>query len=44
MARDVPVIPLWQRKEYVLGSEAVGGAQYLTDGTGVFRLWQLKWI
>ncbi|MFF6782074.1 ABC transporter substrate-binding protein [Streptomyces sp. NPDC012510] len=44
VAEDVPVIPLWQRKEYVLGSQAVGGAQYLSDGTGVFRLWQLEWI
>lgn len=44
IARDVPVIPLWQGKEYVLSSEAVGGGQYLSDGTGVFRLWSLDWI
>ncbi|WP_200301902.1 ABC transporter substrate-binding protein [Streptomyces adelaidensis] len=44
VARDVPLIPLWQRKEYVLSSEEVGGAQYLSDGTGVFRLWRLDWI
>ncbi|UUU24509.1 ABC transporter substrate-binding protein [Streptomyces sp. DSM 40750] len=44
VARDVPLIPLWQRNEYVLSSEEVGGAQYLSDGTGVFRLWQLEWI
>ncbi|WP_405670852.1 ABC transporter substrate-binding protein [Streptomyces sp. NBC_01530] len=43
-ARDVPVIPLWQGKEYVLTSEDVGGGQYLDDGTGVFRLWSLNWI
>ncbi|WP_369233729.1 ABC transporter substrate-binding protein [Streptomyces sp. R21] len=44
VARDVPLIPLWQGKEYVLSSEDVGGGQYLSDGTGVFRLWRLGWI
>ncbi|MDH6217390.1 ABC transporter substrate-binding protein [Streptomyces pseudovenezuelae] len=44
VARDVPVIPLWQGKEYVLSNEEVGGGQYLSDATGVFRLWSLTWI
>ncbi|WP_193460606.1 MULTISPECIES: ABC transporter substrate-binding protein [Streptomyces albogriseolus group] len=44
IAQDVPVIPLWQAKEYVVTSEDVGGGQYLSDGTGVFRLWHLTWI
>jgi peptide/nickel transport system substrate-binding protein len=44
VARDVPVIPLWQAKEYVVTGEDVGGGQYLSDGTGVFRLWRLTWI
>ncbi|MGW2489643.1 ABC transporter substrate-binding protein [Streptomyces sp. NPDC001606] len=44
VARDVPLIPLWQRKEYVVSTEDVGGGQYLDDGTGVFRLWRLQWI
>ncbi|MGW7405099.1 ABC transporter substrate-binding protein [Streptomyces sp. NPDC054833] len=44
VAADVPLIPLWQRKEYVVSSEDVGGGQYLSDGTGVFRLWRLTWI
>ncbi|MEU9476358.1 ABC transporter substrate-binding protein [Streptomyces sp. NPDC048191] len=44
VAQDVPLIPLWQRKEYVVSIEDVGGGQYLTDGTGVFRLWRLTWI
>ncbi len=44
VADDVPLIPLWQRKEYVVSSEDVGGISYLTDGTGVFRLWALDWI
>ncbi|WP_030684024.1 ABC transporter substrate-binding protein [Streptomyces cellulosae] len=44
VAADVPVIPLWQAKEYVVSSEDIGGGQYLSDGTGVFRLWRLNWI
>ncbi|MEU9990435.1 ABC transporter substrate-binding protein [Streptomyces sp. NPDC048045] len=44
VASDVPLIPLWQAKEYVVSIEDVGGGQYLTDGTGVFRLWRLNWI
>ncbi len=44
VAQDVPLIPLWQQKEYVVTSEDVGGGQYLSDGTGVFRLWKLGWI
>ncbi|MGW0768452.1 ABC transporter substrate-binding protein [Streptomyces sp. NPDC002676] len=44
VATDVPLIPLWQRKEYVVSTEDVGGGQYLSDGTGVFRLWRLEWI
>ncbi|GHH86342.1 ABC transporter substrate-binding protein [Streptomyces capitiformicae] len=44
VAQDVPLIPLWQRNEYVLSTEDVGGAQHLSDGTGVFRLWRLEWI
>ncbi|MFF0791953.1 ABC transporter substrate-binding protein [Streptomyces spiralis] len=41
VAQDVPLIPLWQQKEYVVSTEDVGGGQYLSDGTGVFRLWKL---
>ncbi|WP_264936559.1 ABC transporter substrate-binding protein [Streptomyces sp. A012304] len=44
VAGDVPIIPLWQRKEYVVTSADVGGGQYLADGNGVFRLWKLDWI
>lgn len=44
IAKDVPLLPLWQQKDYVLSSEDVSGAQYLSDGTGVWRLWELGWI
>ncbi|MET7286034.1 ABC transporter substrate-binding protein [Streptomyces sp. NPDC005573] len=44
VATDVPLIPLWQGKEYVVSTKDVSGGQYLADGTGVFRLWSLGWI
>ncbi|MEU2062309.1 ABC transporter substrate-binding protein [Streptomyces sp. NPDC013455] len=44
VARDVPLLPLWQRKDYVVSTDDVVGGQYLTDGTGVLRLWRLDWI
>ncbi|GAA1356337.1 ABC transporter substrate-binding protein [Streptomyces beijiangensis] len=44
VAKDVPLIPLWQRTDYVLTNKDVTGGQYLSDGTGVWRLWELGWI
>ncbi|MFC7307349.1 ABC transporter substrate-binding protein [Streptomyces monticola] len=44
VARDVPLVPLWQRKEYVLSGQDISGGQYLSDGTGAFRVWELGWI
>ncbi|WP_374986166.1 ABC transporter substrate-binding protein [Streptomyces fradiae] len=42
-AQEVPLLPLWQKKDYVL-SRDVAGSQYLSDGTGIWRLWQLSWL
>ncbi|MDT9688756.1 ABC transporter substrate-binding protein [Streptomyces sp. P9(2023)] len=44
VVKEVPLIPLWQKKDYVLATTEVAGSQYLTDGTGVWRLWELGWI
>ncbi|GAA2914100.1 ABC transporter substrate-binding protein [Streptomyces thioluteus] len=41
VAEDVPLVPLWQKKEYVVSKGAISGAQYLSDGTGLWRLWRL---
>ncbi|CAM5378855.1 Solute-binding transport lipoprotein OS=Streptomyces antimycoticus OX=68175 GN=SSPO_077190 PE=3 SV=1 [Streptomyces antimycoticus] len=35
VAADVPLVPLWQKKDYVLATEDVAGSQYLSDGTGL---------
>lgn len=44
VAQQVPMLPLWQKKDYVMAREAVTGGQHLSDGTGVWRLWELNWL
>ncbi|MFJ8749857.1 ABC transporter substrate-binding protein [Streptomyces sp. NPDC102441] len=44
VGKDVPLVPLWQKKDYVVSKESVSGSQYLSDGTGIWRLWELSWI
>lgn len=44
VGEDVPLLPLWQKKDYVLAKSDVAGSQYLSDGTGFWRLWELSWI
>ncbi|MFF5426038.1 MULTISPECIES: ABC transporter substrate-binding protein [unclassified Streptomyces] len=44
VAAEVPLVPLWQKRDYVLSTEEVAGSQLLSDGTGIWRLWELKWI
>lgn len=43
VAKDVPLVPLWQRKDHIL-SRRVSGGEYLSDSAGVWRLWKLDWI
>ena len=44
VGEDVPLVPLWQKKDYVLAKPDISGSQYLSDGTGIWRLWELGWI
>ncbi|WP_393060025.1 ABC transporter substrate-binding protein [Streptomyces sp. LN549] len=44
VGEDVPLVPLWQKKDYVVAKPEVSGSQYLSDGTGIWRLWELGWI
>jgi peptide/nickel transport system substrate-binding protein len=44
VGEDVPLLPLWQKKDYVVAKTGVSGSQYLSDGTGFWRLWELGWI
>ncbi|MFB7980241.1 ABC transporter substrate-binding protein [Streptomyces vinaceus] len=44
VSQQIPVLPIWQKKDYVMSRESVSGTQYLSDGTGVWRLWELNWL
>ncbi|MER6615218.1 ABC transporter substrate-binding protein [Streptomyces xantholiticus] len=44
VARDVPLVPLWQKKEYVLSTGDIAGSQFLTNGTHIWPLWELDRI
>ncbi|WP_329208121.1 ABC transporter substrate-binding protein [Streptomyces sp. NBC_00683] len=44
VGEDVPLVPLWQKKDYVVSKSTVSGSQYLSDGTGIWRLWELTRI
>ncbi|KAF4410245.1 MULTISPECIES: ABC transporter substrate-binding protein [Streptomyces] len=41
VAEDVPLLPLLQRRNFVL-SQDVAGTPYLSDGHGMWRLWALS--
>jgi peptide/nickel transport system substrate-binding protein len=42
VVRDVPVLPLWQRKDYTLSTDHISGIENLIDSTGAWRLWELS--
>ncbi|TGB06300.1 peptide-binding protein [Streptomyces palmae] len=44
VAQDVPLIPLWQQQQYLVSSNDISGTEYLSDGTGTWRLWGLDRI
>ncbi|MEU6622511.1 ABC transporter substrate-binding protein [Streptomyces litmocidini] len=42
VAEEVPLVPLWQKKSYVVTRPAITGGHYLVAGdNGVWRLWEL---
>ncbi|MET7816107.1 ABC transporter substrate-binding protein [Streptomyces sp. NPDC005395] len=40
-AKDVPLIPLWQGKQYVATRDDVTGAAYLLNASSTLQLWEL---
>ncbi|MEU2282515.1 ABC transporter substrate-binding protein [Streptomyces sp. NPDC013178] len=42
VAKDIPVLPVWQGKQYVVARSNVRGYQYCLDTSTVFRFWELK--
>jgi peptide/nickel transport system substrate-binding protein len=42
VARDVPVLPVWQAKQYAVVRDDVYGLEYCLDASTVFRFWELS--
>lgn len=41
VADDVPIIPLWQGKQYVVAKDDVNGLEWTLDPSTVFRFWEI---
>ncbi|MFI0507743.1 ABC transporter substrate-binding protein [Streptomyces albogriseolus] len=41
VAEEIPILPLWQSKQYVAVRDDVRGHQYCLDTSTVFRFWEL---
>ncbi|MFE6777706.1 ABC transporter substrate-binding protein [Streptomyces sp. NPDC057702] len=41
IADEVPVLPLWQGKQYVATRDGITGAEWAVDDAGKLRLWEL---
>ncbi|MER5708132.1 ABC transporter substrate-binding protein [Streptomyces sp. NPDC002122] len=42
VAEQVPVLPLWQGKQYAVARDDVTGLEWTLDASTVFRFWELK--
>jgi peptide/nickel transport system substrate-binding protein len=42
VAGDVPVIPLWQGKQYVVAQDDINGLEWTLDASTVFRFWEIQ--
>ncbi|MEV0637202.1 ABC transporter substrate-binding protein [Streptomyces sp. NPDC050619] len=42
VAEDLPVLPVWQAKQYAVTRENVYGLEYCLDASTVFRFWELS--
>jgi peptide/nickel transport system substrate-binding protein len=42
VARELPVLPVWQAKQYAVVHEDVYGLEYCLDASTVFRFWELS--
>ncbi|QNE75231.1 ABC transporter substrate-binding protein [Streptomyces finlayi] len=42
VAEDLPILPLWQGKQYAAAYENVSGLQWTLDASTVFRFWEIS--
>jgi peptide/nickel transport system substrate-binding protein len=41
VAEDVPVLPLWQGKQYIAARDDITGAEYALNSSSTLQLWEL---
>ncbi|MBC9715466.1 ABC transporter substrate-binding protein [Streptomyces sp. TRM66268-LWL] len=41
VAEEIPIIPLWQGKQYAVVGEEISGVEWCLDASTVFRFWEL---
>ncbi|MFF4602274.1 ABC transporter substrate-binding protein [Streptomyces sp. NPDC001339] len=42
VAQDVPVIPIWQGKQYAVARDGISGLEWTLDSSTVFRFWEIR--
>lgn len=42
VAKEVPVLPIWQAKQYAVVRDNVYGLEYCLDASTVFRFWEIN--
>ncbi|MCQ0022078.1 ABC transporter substrate-binding protein [Streptomyces somaliensis DSM 40738] len=42
VAEDVPLLPLWQAKQYAVARGAISGLEWTLDASTVFRFWEIR--
>lgn len=41
VAQELPILPLWQGKQYAVASDRISGLQWSLDASTVFRFWEI---
>ncbi|GGO82860.1 ABC transporter substrate-binding protein [Wenjunlia tyrosinilytica] len=42
LANDVPLLPLWQGRQYIAHRDNINGVQWTLDASSTFRFWELE--
>ncbi|MFD4232222.1 ABC transporter substrate-binding protein [Streptomyces sp. NPDC058545] len=42
VARDLPILPLWQGKQYAVAHDDIAGLEWTLDASTVFRFWEIS--
>ncbi|MFF9865664.1 ABC transporter substrate-binding protein [Streptomyces sp. NPDC013953] len=42
VAQDLPMLPLWQAKQYAVARDGITGLEWTLDASTVFRFWEIK--